>query len=543
MSKQKRGLGLGTTLVVVALVATLGFVVTAASVSHLRLMSHTTNEAYALDLARSTVHLGIERIFRDRAFGTRAAEDRTLTVDFPDAPAGSRGVLTFDPNQAGAMKIPLSLNNLDGPKSQSAPSGQVVPTQAIYFVAQGNCKGVTRQLEVILYKPSFPYAAFSDGPIFSSGGLQVASRDAASSAETDILKMKPADLLSNATGSRSIVLGPDSIIHGDLRSSGQIQLDAAGGTRVLGQLWPNQDPRTVPALRAEDYAPGSDAVPLDSSYTQAAFTGKLRRAGNLDVSGDLDLQGALLYVEGDLTVNGGVKGSGVVVTLGKLTIRGQTEMVTADKVALLSKGGIELQGQGRVGSNLRGVIYTEGGLSAHQLRLEGALISRKSQQQVQLEQVSLLKDPSAATVKVTVPAASVGCKQVFFDSNHKVYPDDQTTKDTVQNGDYFFMKFSQNPDGSIHYHVCRNHIAPGAPGQILERQLGDISSRALSNPQDPVVGQMLAILHLTYPQFSQLLGLSQGGPGSQEPGSVITVDPSQLLPMAEALRITLWREN
>lgn len=529
-------------MLVVSLVATLGFLIAGASVTHLRLMSRAENTAYALDLARSAAHLGIERIFSDRTFGSRSDRDSTLNVRLPGAPAGSEAWLTFDAARAAALGLPPSVNNLDGTESRTAADGQVVPTQSVYLVAEARCRGVSRQACVLLYKPSFPYAASSDGPIISSGGLQVASRDAATPLGTPVEQMKPADIQSNATGARAIVLGPNSVIHGDLRASGGIQLDAEGGTRVLGELWENQDPRALPGLRAEDYDPGANAVGLQSFYSQPTFTGKLRRAGSLAVTGDLELQGALLYVDGDLTVTGGLKGSGVVVTTGELTVTGQTEMTSADKVAVLSRGRISLQGQGEQGSNLRGVVYTEGGLEARRLRLEGALVSRSREQDVQLEQVTLLRDADASVVQIRVSSTYNGHTRWYMDGQHRRYPNSGEVKSAIGDGGfYYYMDFEQQPDGLFHYHVCSNLFVPGSGP--LELAVGTISPTALGNPRNAEVRRILSILDLRFAELQTLLGGSASTTTTTGSADVVTVDPSQLLPLADSMRITLWRER
>lgn len=342
-SRKRTGLGLGVTLVVVSLIATLGFALASISVSHLHLLSRVENEAYALDLARSTAHLAIEKLFSNRNFGAQTTGDSTLSLHQASAPADAVGMLSFLPGQAGRLGIPVSLNNIDGARSVSSTGGMVVPPQSAHLVAVGRCRGVSRQVEVILLRPAFPYAASSDGPIVSSGGLQVASRSSQNAADD---QLKPADLQSNS----AIRLGPDSVIHGDVRAGGQIQLD---GTRVLGQVWPNSDPLKLPRLQTAEYDPGSGATGLLPSYSQPTFTGKLRRAGDLQVQGDVNLQGALLFVQGDLTVRGSLKGTGVVVTTGRLTVTGQTEMTSADQVALLAGGRIELQGEGQTSSSVR----------------------------------------------------------------------------------------------------------------------------------------------------------------------------------------------
>lgn len=534
-SRKRTGLGLGVTLVVVSLIATLGFALASLCVSHLHLLSRVENEAYALDLARSTAHLAIEKIFSNRSFGAQTTGDSTLSLHQASAPADAVGMLSFLPEQAGRLGIPVSLNNIDGARSVSSTGGMVVPPQSAHLVAVGRCRGVSRQVEVILLRPAFPYAASSDGPIVSSGGLQVASRSSQNAADD---QLKPADLQSNS----AIRLGPDSVIHGDVRAGGQIELD---GTRVLGQVWPNSDPLKLPRLQTADYDPGSGATGLLPSYSQPTFTGKLRRNGDLQIQGDMNLQGALLFVQGDLTIRGSLKGTGVLVTTGRLTVTGQTEMTSADQVALLAGGRIELQGEGQTSSSVRGVVYSEGGVVAHRLRLEGSLLSYSDRENVQLDQVSLMRDPTAARVQVEIKSSLRSFSDFFLDPAGHVYSAIEDAQNTVgADGTYYWVHFEQSPDGRFAYHVCRNLFTPNyQPVDGVSRQIGSISPQDLLQPDNPEVLKILSVLQLSHQQLMGYLGLGKGAGDTQQTSEIVTIDPSQLLPLAQAARIALWREQ
>lgn len=540
---KRRGVGLGTTLIVVALVATLGFIVVGTSISHLQVMSHTSNAAVANDLARSVLHLALARVYQDPQFGTRAGEDRSLSITLPNAPEGSQGLLTFDPANSD---VPLSTNNLEGPGSVIDPAGKMVPSQSVLFVAEGRCRGVTRRVEAVLHLPPFPYAAASDGPIVSTGGLQVGSVDADTPAGAPVADLKPATILSNALDAEAIVLGPNSTIKGDLRAGGGIQLDPGGGTTVLGQLYPHSDPRAVPRLVATDYDPGTGAASLDPTYTDASFTGKLRRDGDLEVAHDLELQGALLYVDGDLTVHGSLTGSGILVTTGKLRVEGQTQMDSSDKVALLAQKGVQLLGKGRASSSLRGLIYTEGGFEAQQIRLEGALISSQggpTSDAVRLEDVSLLKDDSASKVTVDIaPTMSAGSGNMAalhlhtFGAiiSHEEVPDPPPAN-------FLYAQIIAQPDGTVYYYACE-HLG----GQKTKETQGYGDPAVVNQPGQPFYQTLNGKLQdRDYQQMlRQVFQSGSGGirGGGATPGETITVDPSRLLPLSDAARIVLWRQ-
>ena len=81
MKARTRGVSLGSTLLVVVLVASLGLVLASSSVTHLQLMSQYSRSLRAQEFARSAAALGMERILRDRDlpnFGADRAIGETL---------------------------------------------------------------------------------------------------------------------------------------------------------------------------------------------------------------------------------------------------------------------------------------------------------------------------------------------------------------------------------------------------------------------------------------------------------------------------------
>ncbi|NDD28169.1 MAG: hypothetical protein EB084_07880 [Proteobacteria bacterium] len=568
---RRRAFGLAGALAVVGLVTAIAFVVASASVSHLQLSNHALNEAHAQDAARSAISLAIARMMRTSDYGTAAGADRTITVHLPEAPEKSGASLTFDPDQAKKLGVPLSTNNLLGKTSVAVLDGQVVPTQAARLIAVGTCCGVTRQVEAMLHIPPFPYAACCDGAIVSAGGLQVASRDANTPPDTPISKMKPADVLCNAQGKNAIALGPDTIINGDLRAGGGISLDPNGGTRVMGQVLQNQARRTVPTIKAEDYDPGTDATELTATYTSPHFTGKLRSTGNVTILGDTTLDGAVLYVNGDLTINGSLKGTGIIVTTGKLNIVGQADMASADKVAVVAKGDVRIEGRGQSTSRLRGVVYTEGSLVAQQLRLEGALLSHTegTTSQVRLEQASLLRDPTASRVEVSVKTQTTTTTTLSksnFDLaigadgktyNHWLLSPFEVPDNTSR---YYWHHLGVNWSGTTaNVTLCKNSVAPNQRNSYINARVGEVSLTAdeLKNGGGNV-DRILGVLNDRLPGstdpttydlawLQKKMGLSvetrETTTTTGGPTSVVTVDPSELLPLSDRVRIVLWREQ
>ena len=76
-----------------------------------------------------------------------------------------------------------------------------------------------------------------------------------------------------------------------------------------------------------------------------AFEGLLRGTGSVRVTGPLRLAGAVLFVDGDLTLEQGVSGVGAIIVTGSVTVRGLVDLVTDNVVALLAGGNLLLYGK------------------------------------------------------------------------------------------------------------------------------------------------------------------------------------------------------
>ena len=135
----------------------------------------------------------------------------------------------------------------------------------------------------------------------------------------------PADLLANSTDDEAIVLGSDSTILGDVETPGKVKLNGNVSTiKVEGEIRSGTRPAQLPELRAADYDPAASGRSYDdlNSLTDpgqtVVLTGAGRREGDLTISSGLELQGSHLFVDGDLTIRGGLKGNGVLVCTGNV---------------------------------------------------------------------------------------------------------------------------------------------------------------------------------------------------------------------------------
>lgn len=371
---KRRGVGLGVTLVIVALLAVVGFTLAALTVGRIQILSRLEGQRRAHELALSAVHTAVGKLRSQNNYGLYGT-DPVITVDNPE---GNSARLAFGTDLAGSLGIPPSFNNLGGLTPLSSP--QNVPASSARLVAEGRYAGNVERLEVLLTQPVFPFALASTGPIHSSQGLIIASLDD----ESDEARQKllsdparygrPANLLSNSSSDDSVqILGPSTIC-GDLQSAGQIDL-AGNPITILGELRENQDIAAIPDIPLNSLNLGSNPTVLTGAPTNSpTLNGSLVCNGPFTCSGDLTLEGANLYVKGNLQVGGELRGTGCLVVEGTTSVHGVTNLSSQGRLALVSMGDITLSGSGSGSSFFKGILYTKGRLTAHGLMVYGCLL-------------------------------------------------------------------------------------------------------------------------------------------------------------------------
>ncbi len=415
MRIKRRGVGLGTVLIVVALVGTLGMAMSSLSVQHLTMMTKSLNRSQALDLARSAMAMGLERVLADNEYGTKGGQ---TTLTFTDSEGGV-GRLTFDAADASTLGIPRSINNLTGTGPVAGPNGETIPHKSVHLVAVGKTRsGVTRTVETVLRLPPYPYAAASDFKIDASG-IIVGGLDPGAPPGMPRGKLRPASIFSNNEDRDAVKLGDRSTVSGDLLAKGEIEVDR--GATVAGDIRENQESRDLPRIKISDYDPivkGRPYFPMQEVYPGGLiFSGEMRREGNLNVDGTMSMQGAVIYVNGAVNVAGALTGKGVLVATGDVTVNDHAELDAQDRIAIVSGKKLTLRGGGYRSSLIQGTLYSEGGFEADQLTLRGVLIARNGKNggsnSVKLTNSRVIKDDGV--VSVTVSSTTFGID--FSDRN------------------------------------------------------------------------------------------------------------------------------
>ena len=357
MARKELGLSLGGTLLALAVISVLAFLLSSLSVSHLHLSSRQWLGRSATYAARSAVSNGIAQIMANPDYGRAGTEPSEIRIVTQEG----LGLLTFDPRTAGDEGVPYSTNNLTGTAAIAGSRGTSVAEGTIRLVGQGQAGEVKRQVEAIVRIPAFPWAVASGGRVDTENGVLVAALPEGTwPPPTSLEQLLPADMV----GLSDIALRGGSRVFGDVESLEDIVLtdsEVRGEIRIrLKQI-----DLIHPDLKAEDYAPGPTTIAMTippGGPLPERLTGGARAESGLTFDHKLKLLNGYLYVEGNLVLNGGVEGVGTLVATGDIEVAGSgIDLEGLTSVAVISGGEVRLRG--RTGHNfLRGFFYARRGI-------------------------------------------------------------------------------------------------------------------------------------------------------------------------------------
>ncbi|MHC9538267.1 MAG: hypothetical protein AB9903_01965 [Vulcanimicrobiota bacterium] len=390
----EKGYLLATLFMVIFLAMIAAFVFVDSSVFHMNTVQRVNNSEQAKNMAESVIAVALEQVMADQTCGksTSTSYSNPLRVTSTGKGNVAVGLLIFDPAKASSVEnpvtkdrenIPWSFNNMNCDANKNG-CGRTVPKFAIHLVGTGISNGVVRRVEAVIHVPPFPYAIASSGKFESTSGLIVASVKDAKDAMNGALalssdKLIPSHLASNSKDNMAMKLGNKTKITGDVRSSGGIEIDPDGGTIILGKMIRNADAITLPRKNVADYDPNKMGIEgfqsLPASMDTQKLEGVSKRDGDLTVNGDLTLDGGMVYVTGNLTIHGSVKGKGGLFVYGRTTIDNGAKLDTGNTAVLFSKGDVSLGGIGKSSSAFQGMIYTEGNFTAKNITLLGSYVA------------------------------------------------------------------------------------------------------------------------------------------------------------------------
>lgn len=287
-----------------------------------------------------------------------ALRDRTWTAGFSDQPlSGGEATfsLTFTGDPTGTVGPDESVNNLLGVAAVNGPRGAgTVPPGFCHLVITGKSRSRSEILEVVLRNGAFPLVGttvMADDTIEFSGDVVVSGVDNLREGNA-----VDAPVHTNKDGSGTLIDWNGSgtaIFEGTVSAVGPTSgLNLAGATL-------NGSPPTEGTAGAREFPYVDVAAEVDAktgaTEVSAPPVGDLTvgssapgdfRAGPTVVNGNLILDGGTLYVNGDLTVLGGIRGEGAVYVKGETSFFGDSTITTnhEKKVAVYSSGDITLTG-------------------------------------------------------------------------------------------------------------------------------------------------------------------------------------------------------
>lgn len=383
-ARSQRAAGILTVLLASTLLLLLAFTVAGTSFHHLSVSNRLGNTQNAKNLAEAALARAVSQLMVDHTRFQGANVNQPVPLPEVEDPLRQRVFITFDPGQVGAINSQLkttrlrsSFNNF-GSDAATTHEGRQIPPETAYLCAVGVDRGVEKAVECVIYIPRFPWSLASAGPIRALGKTRVSSLSEVPPIGEDIDPEKelPGHLVSNSTNLNDAIKfeGDEVVVTGDVQAAGGADL---GSNLIQGErrLFASQAP--IPSIRIEDY--NTAGMPGVTTFTDSngpsEISGYAYRGGSLNFSSGLELNGGILYVDGDITINGQIKGEGAIISTGRVNINANGALASSNKVALLSKGDLDLRGTSIDHLLVRGQIYTEGQLTTNNVDIIGNTVS------------------------------------------------------------------------------------------------------------------------------------------------------------------------
>jgi hypothetical protein len=366
-----------TVMVLSGLMLMVGLTMASTTIFNLSATTREGNMAIAEDLAESALQEAIAKLASDNSYGEGTTAPPAIVVSDPALPPRAEGILTFDSTSGEAY----STNNRTG-NDDVGWNGRAVPDRKVHLIGTGRCQGVTKRVEMMVHVPKFPLVMGSEGGIYAEDCLVGSLPDpsavtvgANGSITFDEKKLDRGDLVSNG----SVTLAQMTKITGSVRAAGGINL--AGGSQIEGEVLAPYDRADIPTVDITKYDPASDPDvfyddrPAASIAGDQVVGGVVRYSGSLALTGKLQLDNAIVYVAGNLKVDGGIHGVGAVFTTGNAQLGGGNRIDGRDNVALMANGTVKILGDLNAASIFQGMVYSQGKFEAEHMNLIGTFVS------------------------------------------------------------------------------------------------------------------------------------------------------------------------
>lgn len=351
----------------------------------------------AQNLASGVLHQAIAELVGNEGFR------QPCSWSLPGPRQPNQATLTFQPGQS----TPHSSNNLGGGSTLRGPNGRPVPPGTAHLIARARYGHADLSWECLYYRPPFPRGVISSGPVDLEGsqvlGLVPEAAYAGQWSLVPNSERTPSHVFANGTGPGALRLGPRTEVSGNAATCGGLDLDPAA--QVGGEVQAHAAPQEVPAFDIPEMITRvGSAAGLHPFHPALPVNDFMTALSSVNVNHDLVLDGGTLAVRGNLTVQGAVRGRGVLLVDGNVTLRGGSSFEADRQVALLATGNVDLVGPGQ-DYYFQGLLYSQGQLTARQLSVLGSVVCNSSNpaHRVELENVRLITTPIHVQTRYGMP--------------------------------------------------------------------------------------------------------------------------------------------
>ncbi len=454
----------------------------------------------------------------------------------PGWSAGFQNVDDLEGEWDPRYSVSVTNNNLGG-GVMTAPDGTEVPAGCVYLLATGTCQGVQpRRVAVMLTAGggAFRYCIASSSGIVASGPMLVAGVDEAG---------EVADKPGHIAGNGDVTLnGPATRVTGDVKATGAVNRSPSG-VEIEGQVQGQHSQVSLPSIPITSYDPGHDTAivrKVEGISQGLEVDGLARCDGDLTVNtSGLRLENGLLFVDGDLVIRGGISGRGAVICTGDVTITGGSELSTTNLAAIVARGKVTLTAAGS-GNHFRGLVYTETGMEASDLKLVGAFVHRSASSggEMKLTNCDVTYDPEAVQFEWEIPGFGQGSgdprnrsqlgdgvtAEDFFDRDTGHFDPARVDGQTVP------LVF----DGTPYHSVAEAAAAAEDSGEPLPREDG-INYASWEEYFQKEHGRFRSMLTLMDQQY-------QTRPSPALLRGQFSLDLNQFLNTSDRMRVVFWRD-
>ena len=259
------------------------------------------------------------------------------------------------------------------------------------IVAESHYRSKTVIAYCIVTGPPLPYSLGAAGKLRTGGNTLIGGVENAAALADGL---QDDDLVEGGVVANGIarppkegeVPQPPMILESGVKVVGNAQSAGAiedhGAVIEKGEKKPFADKQELPKISIADYDPKDREGVVTRTETSVTTGGPIygfqRFGQSVTFKEEVDLNGALLFIDGDVTLEKPLKGTGALVATGKVTLLGGADMKADSLAAVLAGDDLTINGSrsgNAVTSNFMGLLYTEGNLSLSNTRTVGAAVA------------------------------------------------------------------------------------------------------------------------------------------------------------------------